>query len=148
MDTQDAGSPKASCPLARHFVSPLAGAACPPHPGPSDVGAARKFLPCAACCMVIYFAYFNTCHQVLGSKALGSRSFSEVANGRQPAPYQPASSKSRCGAMSLIPYWDKRGELGRVAVLGHEIPGGWLSEGPASGISTLTDPWPQGLGSG
>lgn len=37
--------------------------------------------------MTTYFAHINTCHQVLGSKALGSLSFSEAASGGQPAPY-------------------------------------------------------------
>lgn len=44
--------------------------------------------------------------------------------------------------MNVIPYWDKRGEMGRMAVLGHGIPRGWLSEGLASDISTLPDAWP------
>lgn len=87
MDGQDGGSSKASCPLAGHFASPLAGAACPLHPRPSDVGASCRFLPCAACWMTTCFAYFNTCHQVWGNKAPGSLS-SEAASGGQPPPPQ------------------------------------------------------------
>lgn len=56
-------------------------------------------------------------------------------------PPSPASSKMRCGRMNVIPYWDKRGELRGVVVLGHETLGGWLGEGLSSDISTLPDAW-------
>lgn len=86
MGTQDGGSSRGFCPLARPFVSLLAGSACPPHPRPSDAGASCRFLLCVACQITTRFPDFNNCHQVLGRKALGNLSLSEAENGGQPTP--------------------------------------------------------------
>lgn len=88
----------------------------PPVPGPAMQEHAAGFLvqPVKRCLL-------QHMPPGLGERGWGKPQLQRGSKWRTTSLLSPTSSKPGCGGMSLEPSWDKRGELGRLEVLGHEI---------------------------
>lgn len=94
----------------------MLGLLVPPVPGPAMQEHAAGFLvqPVKRCLL-------QHMPPGLGERGWGKPQLQRGSKWRATSLLSPTSSKPGCGGMSLEPSWDKRGELGRLEVLGHEI---------------------------
>lgn len=103
--------------LGKKFPLPSCwGCLFPPVPGPAMQEHAAGFLvqPVKRCLL-------QHMPPGLGERGWGKPQLQRGSKWRTTSLLSPTSSKPGCGGMSLEPSWDKRGELGRLEVLGHEI---------------------------